>query len=684
MMRLFGERDAVVAAPRGPEAREWSRCCSHEARPRASRARRLVVRAALVSALASGLSCGGPDGPAGCEITAVDAEQILLRDVEGVGSGERSGGPCVAFFGASDGLSEAVTVIGRGTDGANAVRAAMGRWSAVTDRPLGEQVWWKLDVVAAMIPFAGVRSAETPPDEMPGMQDTQGVEVTEGTVQPPLETDSRRPPARPTTFQSAERSLYGVADADFEVALLPEEIMAHRVVDDRHRFRLLQYDAFRDRHPHRATEDPPIWTWRFRSQSYFLDRTEPQPTARRLFRGQHAGVRTDLEALDQGAELAMDYLQRGVTDDGRFVYSYSPVANRVDTSYNMVRHAGTVYAMLELYGLHPERRDPDLLAAADRATDHLLGEIRPCPRLRYEPKADDVPDHHRRHGMCLVEANESKLGGHGLALLALLQHPDIARRPERLEVAIGLGERILSVLRPDGRFDPHKVRWSDGTHFVFDSEYYPGEAIYGLTRLFRVTGDRRWLHGARRASDYRVRVRYAPDGAFTDETIPHDHWLAYGLRELAELDPRPWDAEYLRRLGRLIVEAQHGPTVDPPDWAGGFYEPPRTAPTATRAEALGSILAAVGSPDAVPPGEWELFADALCRAVTFQLRTQYTPARSFYFEAPQRALGGLSGSLTDDEIRIDFPQHTSSSLVAAMRRMERGDLTCPGPVGVGP
>ena len=609
------------------------------------------------------VGCGGVDHPQSCGMSVSAADEILRSAVMvEAEDAVASAGPCVAFFGASDGRSAARTVVGRGRDAESAARSAIRAWSHGAELELRDQVWLKLDVVAELLAFQGAERFEQRPADRP-------------------ELGSR--PVRATAFEQAERSLYGVADAEFEVGLLAEELMAYRLVDAQHRFRLLHYDAFRARHPHRATEQPPPWAWRFRTHSFFFDSSEAEAGVHRLFRGRHAEVRTDAASLDAQAVWAMDYLRRAVGEDGRFVYSFFPVANRVDTSYNMVRHAGAVYAMLELAGRSSGRQSPnaDLLAAADRATDYLLGAVRPCPRLRYEPKLGDVPDHHRRHGLCLVEANESKLGGHGLAVLALLQHPDLDAHPERLEVAIGLGERILSVLQPDGRFEPHKVRWSDGTHFRYESEYYPGEAIYALARLFRVTGERRWLDAARRASDYRVRVRYAPDGGFTDETIPHDHWLAYGLRELAELDPRPWDAEYLRRLGRLIAGAQHR-EIDPPDWAGGFYEPPRAAPTATRAEALGSILTALGGPyadgpDAASTEELETIADALCHALAFQLRAQYSPARAFDYEEPQRALGGISGSLTDDEIRIDYPQHTSSSLVTAVGLMERGRLSCP-------
>ena len=65
---------------------------------------------------------------------------------------------------------------------------------------------------------------------------------------------------------------------------------------------------------------------------------------------------TFLQAARQGGE----YLRRAVGPDGRFVYSYLPKTDVEKDAYNIVRHAGSVYSMLELWG---QVREPGLLAA---------------------------------------------------------------------------------------------------------------------------------------------------------------------------------------------------------------------------------------------------------------------------------------------------------------------------------
>ncbi len=63
-----------------------------------------------------------------------------------------------------------------------------------------------------------------------------------------------------------------------------------------------------------------------------------------------------------------DYLIEAVKQDGRFVYAYLPKTDSESESYNILRHAGTIYAMADLY---TETGDPLLLDAIERAVAYL-------------------------------------------------------------------------------------------------------------------------------------------------------------------------------------------------------------------------------------------------------------------------------------------------------------------------
>ena len=116
------------------------------------------------------------------------------------------------------------------------------------------------------------------------------------------------------------------------------------------------------------------------------------------------------------------------------------------------------------------------------------------------------------------------------------------------------------------------------------------------------------------------------------------------------------------RFANVIVKAQHTDKNQPyPDWAGGYYVPPRSAPTATRIEGLNSAYAL-----AVAGGhrkEAEAIRKAIERGIGFLLRSQVGPETALYCAVPQKSLGAIRESLNSPLVRIDYVQHAISALI---------------------
>ena len=118
---------------------------------------------------------------------------------------------------------------------------------------------------------------------------------------------------------------------------------------------------------------------------------------------------TDRAGLMAAARMAGDYLVRMQLEDGSFHYSYDPVEDRTSRqTYNIVRHAGTVYSLFELYNATREAR---YLDAARRGALYLKTRFRPA----------------REKGAVYVIDNDgkAKLGAAGLALLALARQIEL-------------------------------------------------------------------------------------------------------------------------------------------------------------------------------------------------------------------------------------------------------------------
>jgi len=443
-----------------------------------------------------------------------------------------------------------------------------------------------------------------------------------------------------------ERSLFGLAfSKEIGQAFLPEELVAHTLVDSDLDIRWNNIEWFIENLRAPYGESAGLGTaleeakemYRFRSDSYFYDGQQASP----LYRGHMKEISISPAALLINADQGGQYLTRSVKSDGSFVYSYYPKQDEYEPDYNILRHAGTIFAMMQLYEVN---QDPALLAAAEQAVKYLIASMRICPQ-------EDA------YAICVVEGGESKLGGNGLAILALLRYMDATDSDQYISQTQDMGRWIQNVQGEDGEFKVHKQSFPGGEKIDFTSEYYPGEAIFALTQLHKIDGDESWLDTAEAAVDWLVNVR---DADVSDNRLPHDHWLLYGIYELYQFRPREAHYQHAMRITKAILNAQH---VNPkyPDWTGGYYSPPGSTPTATRSEALCSAYRL-----AVQAGQQDWageILEAYRRNMVFQLMTQFQPESVMYLLDPQEALGGFHSNLTNFEIRIDYVQHNVSSIL---------------------
>lgn len=350
--------------------------------------------------------------------------------------------------------------------------------------------------------------------------------------------------------------------------------------------------------------------------------------------------------LRDSARAAGDYLARSVRPDGQFDYLYDAGTGDLSQDYNMLRHAGTMYAMIEL-----ERESPDPVrrAAIGRALRYALAHVGPC-----------VAPVSRAEAACLIEDDEIKLGGQGLLLLALTEFAEVTGDAQYMPEMRALAEWIAGAQSADGTF-VHIVDARSGQVRDFESSYYPGEAAFGLLRLYLLDPDPRWLETAQRA----VGAIIAANADTADDDLPHDHWLLYALSVLHEIDPDAVDRDYVRRLAWVITQAQHRVRV-PDSWIGGYFSPPASTPTAIRSEGLCAVLPILAGEDALIAAD---VRDVVLAGVAFQLQTQITADDTIYLADPARALGGFADELYGYDIRIDTVQHNLSALLCAVNAL---------------
>jgi Domain of Unknown Function with PDB structure (DUF3857)/Transglutaminase-like superfamily len=352
-----------------------------------------------------------------------------------------------------------------------------------------------------------------------------------------------------------------------------------------------------------------------------------------------------LAEVSRAIALATGYLEHACGPDGRFAYKVDVRSGRESSSYDIIRHAGAMYALAMVNRSHP---DPEAAAALIRAAKFLRENyIGPGPRPGHqvvwsqpvvELSKDQPPKPRERH---------AELGGTGLGLVALAAAREVDPNSVPLDQLQALGRFALFLQRDDGSF-VHKYRAESGPVPNWESLYYPGEAALGFIALYEADHSREWLMAAGKGLSYLAKSRAGL------ATVPADHWALIATAKLLPYCEDRGCGVSQEELVRHAVQVCESILRDQFKGSaavaldGAFDSTGGTAAAATRLEGL---LAAL---EFVPKGELRDRIEAASgRGIAFLLRAQVVSGREE---------GGMPGStltrvLDSAQIRIDYVQH---------------------------
>lgn len=359
--------------------------------------------------------------------------------------------------------------------------------------------------------------------------------------------------------------------------------------------------------------------------------------------------------------LSAQYLVGAIEDNGRFTYRIN-----LDSSithkprYNVLRHAGTMYALGMYHDLTQDNASKaTLLSAGEFLRFQCISPIAQESGLlavwsRPELNHTDAP----------VQA---KLGGSGLGLVGLLSMEKASPGTTSLEDLRGLGRFLLFMQKDDGSFYSKYIPSEGGRRDNWTSLYYPGEAALGLIMLHGHDDDSRWLRGATRALTYLARSREGAD------KVPADHWaLLATARLLSQSRSELSKVEEGLLINHAIqicenIMNQQVSLTDSALLLGGFTTDGRTTPTATRLEGLLAALQIIPGQDKVIR---DRITNSIQRGMIFLTNAQVLSGE--HSGAMPRAIRQLPDDGTSKvknfnrratEVRIDYVQHAMSAMI---------------------
>jgi len=437
---------------------------------------------------------------------------------------------------------------------------------------------------------------------------------------------------------------------DFSAAFLPEEVEAYKMIQKR----LIQpdkvFDAFekhflldQQKTVKRFLTSQFMDLYKFRTDSWYIDKNEYLP----LIRGHRTYNNLDKEDLLSAIELTKDnYFKQSVNPKGKFVYIYNPEDSTVPSKYNILRHAGTAYSMLETYELMP---DKGLMRAIERAIKYLL------------TKVEDTEINGKK-AQVIVEKDAAKLGGNGLAIVALAKYTQLTGDEQYLPLMQNMATWMGELQDESGKFAIHKQIFSTGEDSGFVSHYYPGEAILALCRLYQLDKNEKWLDLAENEANYLINER---DAEANLDNIAHDHWLLYALNDLYRERKKEMYLKHAFFICEAILKIQRlDSNKYNQEWLGSFgsHKKAPSTPTACRSEGLGAAFRL--AQDHNYTKEAEQYKNAMKEAIKFQLQMHLKPESVMYYRNKKFCLGAVHQGLTNYELRNDYTQHNISSFIS--------------------
>ena len=307
------------------------------------------------------------------------------------------------------------------------------------------------------------------------------------------------------------------------------------------------------------------------------------------------------------------HLATMIKPDGRFIYSYQPGPPlRISQSYNVLRHCGSVWSMFDTLRLTGP--DAAVSEAATRAGRYILDQF--------------VKPYGSGDQMCVIDGEKIKLGGSGLALLALTSLSEAENDPKVLDIARAIGRYILDQRIQDGDF-VHSRSFPSGEILAFRSNYYTGEAVFGLLTLARATAESVWGDAAFNS----LRLL----GAQNYGVAERHHWMLYALDLAHQMEPSEELRDYARRIADGMTDNS------------AYRLDGRSTPSACMSEGLLAYLRIedrLGAYDAA-----ERYRQSVLENFEVQLRSL-------------RPTGAFMRGGGKSDVRIDFIQHNISAFAA--------------------
>lgn len=368
------------------------------------------------------------------------------------------------------------------------------------------------------------------------------------------------------------------------------------------------------------------------------------------------------QAVDEGTE----YLFRMIDPELQGVHKYyyaeeDKFEDRLHTIYT----SSTIFTLLELYDAYGEQR---LMDQALASGEFILSMQRP------EGKHAGA-----FHYSIFTDTNEKEdryvVGTTSKTIFTLLELHRRTSEQKYLDAAVKGADWLLTMIRDEGNVKPYvRLRDDKWMSVSKDSTLYNGQVLSALSRMYRVTGEQKYMDGADTLAAY-IQQKVVDEGCYVgddyrDPNPISSSWVIMSLLDYTYASGNQETADMLMNCSRELVTRQFTDPEKPSDfgrWKRGFS----TSGNGWMSEVLVEVYDYCRARSL---GNCDEFKQAVANVTWWLLQRTYNNENTADLPNPQRAMGGLYWNNSNKYVRTDSVCHGMNAYVNILDDLPEGEL----------
>ncbi len=374
----------------------------------------------------------------------------------------------------------------------------------------------------------------------------------------------------------------------------------------------------------------------------------------------------DKELILQKIEQGKEFLLRAVHEDEHGFYKkYDTLNDDCGNRLHTVYSASIIYTLLKIYDFDKDER---ILEGIPDWGDFLLSM-----------QSKDEETYGAFHYSYYFKSREKEprfvVGTTALSIFTLLDLYNRTSDSKYLESAKSGGNWLTTMQEPDGWMKAYKeYKGGEWVYGEKKSLLYNGQVLSALSRLYKVTGEKRYYDAAEKiARCFTEKVEkegcYLGDDYRSKNSIS-SAWVVMSLLDFYKVNPDEYYKNIIFRCSGELLERQKQDT-DEPLYYGTWDRAYSTSGNGWLAEVMMEMYKFCQEQNM---GGYDEYQEAVVKVIWWIIQNTYSEENTFFLKEPQKAIGGSFWNYENRYVRTDSVCHAVNAYVGIINDLEDGWL----------